>query len=239
MQGNVDYRHGTVRQRATTNTDGINEYSTAQNKLQKFQRGSVFCINHSETSPRCCQLCSDDTQPHPRVNIDQWTRSLCCLNDVVDIVQIDLSFYSDLFPSHSLTQPNRSWISTQNGGKRLFGDIHIRTVISVKSTPTIDSSVLSTEVQTFKAHFTWSLAYCRCIWMWLCVIRMRFAVCLAQMPPSWRRFQMVKVENSTHLATWASFWKGVPFMKRWRRVWSTIKRLSGFVVVLLRPAPCL
>jgi len=86
--------------------------------------------------------------------------------------------------------------------------------MSVKSTQTIDSSVKSTEVQAFKVHFTWSLAFCRCVWVWLCVIGMRLAVCLAQMPPSWRQFQMVKVETKTHLAIRASFGRGVIFIKR-------------------------
>jgi len=119
--------------------------------------------------------------------------------------------------------------------KTFFGDIHIRRGMSVKSTQTIDSSVKSTEVQAFKVHFTLSLACCRCVWMWLCVIEMKFAVCLVQMPPSWRQFKRVKVENPTHLA----FWRGVKFIKRWHHAWSTIKRSSGFVVALWRPAPCL
>jgi len=59
--------------------------------------------------------------------------SFCWLSDIVDIVQIGLSLYAGLFPSHSLAQPNRPWISTQNCEKRLFGDIHIRTGMSVKS----------------------------------------------------------------------------------------------------------
>jgi len=188
-------------------TPPLNECRNCPKWSPNFTRGSVFCINHSERSPQCYQLCSNDAQPHPRVDIDQWTVSLCCLSDVVDIVQKGLSLYADLFPSHILAQPKRSWISTQNCEKRLFGDMHTRTGMSVKSTQTFDSSVKRTEVQAFKVHFTWSLAYCRCAWMWLCVIGMRFAVCLAQMPPSWRRFQMVKVENPTHLAITTSSWK--------------------------------
>jgi len=176
-------------------------------QISKSPRGQVFCIIHSEASQRCSQLCSNDAQPHPRVEIDQWTVSLRCLSDVVDIVQKGISLYADLFPSHSLDQPNRSWISTQNSETLLFGDIYTRTGKSVKSTQTIDSSVKSTEVQAFQIHFTWALAYCRCVWMWLCVIEMRFAVCVPQMPPSWRWFQTVKVENPTHLAIWTSFWR--------------------------------
>ena len=38
---------------------------------------------------------------------------------------------------NSLAKPNRSWISTQNGEIRLFGDIHIRTGMSVKPTQPI------------------------------------------------------------------------------------------------------
>ena len=68
---------------------------TAQNELKIWKRGSVFCINHSKTTPRYCQLCSNDTQQHPRVEIAQWTASLCCLSDVVDSVQIGLSLYAD------------------------------------------------------------------------------------------------------------------------------------------------
>jgi len=173
----------------------------------KFQMGSVFRIHHSKTSPQCWQLCFNDAQQHPRVEIDQWTVPLCCLSDVVNIVQKGLSLYADLFQCHSLAQPNRSWIFTQNGEKRLVGDIHTRTGMSVKSTQTFDSSVKSTEVQAFKVYFTWSLAYCRCVCMSLCVIGMRFAVFLAQMPPSWRQFQMIKVEPPTHLAIWTSFWR--------------------------------
>jgi len=129
------------------------------------------------------------------------------LSDVDDLVQIGLFLYANLFPIQSLAQLNRSWMPMQNDEKRLFGDIHIWSGMSVKSTQTIDSSVNSTEIQAFKVHFTWYLAYCKCVWMWLCVIRLRFAVCLAQMSPSWRRFQMVLVENPTHLATWTSFWR--------------------------------
>jgi len=45
-------------------------------------------------------MCSNDAQPQSRVVIDQWTVPLCCcLSDVVDIVQIGLSLYADLFLS--------------------------------------------------------------------------------------------------------------------------------------------
>jgi len=217
-QGKVVYKHGAGRQRANTNTDGIllrfKHNTTAlwmsqlPKMISKFYKGFSFLHKPFGKVPTMLPTVFQwRTTTSTCGDIDQWTVSLCCLSDVVDIVQKGLSLYADLFPSHILAQPKRSWISMQNGEKRLFGDMHTRTGMSVKSTQTFDSSVKKTEVQAFKVHFTWSLAYCRCAWMWLCVIGMRFAVCLAQMPPSWRRFQMVKVENPTHLAITTSFWK--------------------------------
>ena len=80
-QGNIVYKHREGRQRATTNRDGLfccalsvtpplNECRNCPEWAPHFKRGWVFCINHSETSPRCW-LCSNDAQPQPRVEIDQ------------------------------------------------------------------------------------------------------------------------------------------------------------------------
>jgi len=147
-RGNVFIDNGQVVRGLTRTQPAFSlrfkSYSTAKWMSQlprmssKFQRGSVVYINHSETSPRCCHLCFDDAQLHPRVEIDQCTVPLCCLSYVVDIVQIGLSLHADLLSRHSLAQPNRSWISTQNGEKRSFGDINTRTGMYVNCTLTIN-----------------------------------------------------------------------------------------------------
>jgi len=80
-----------------------------------------------------------------------------------------LAFPCMLTSSQAIAYPNQTDLEylCRMVKKGLFGDIHIRTGMSLKSTQTIDSTVKSTEVQALKVQFTRSLAYGTCVWMWL------------------------------------------------------------------------